>query len=301
MTEKRFNIHEQMSTILGYECVFDNQKEEWLSIRDTVLCLTELAEENEQLKQKIVSLKVELDTHKHPLWSTREAERIVNELKQENEQLKQSIKEIDDAELHLKQIILKRIDDYIWEWDDEGTPVAQVLKELKEDIMTEKRFNFIKDTVAENLKTPISDGNNILSIGEVLDEMNKLNDENEQLKSRITTLKGGYDEYEEIVGELKAENEELKLQNKQYSMMVNVNSDLNDEIYMQLQKTEKNYKSVLEENEQLKQEKKDIVITDARDYNELYDDYKELEEENKQLKKLCRKYEDKLIELGEIE
>ena len=50
------------------------------------------------------------------------------------------------------------------------------------------------------------------------------------------------------------ENEQLKLQNKQYSMMVNVNSDLNDEIYMQLKKTEKNYKSLLEENEQLKQQ-----------------------------------------------
>ena len=111
---------------------------------------------------------------------------LLNRLNDENEQLKQSIKEIDDAELHLKQIILKRIDDYIWEWDDEGTPVAQVLKELKEDIMTEKRFNFIKDTVAENLKTPISDGNNILSIGEVLDELNKLNDENEQLQKSLS-------------------------------------------------------------------------------------------------------------------
>ena len=56
------------------------------------------------------------------------------DLIRENEQLKQSIKEIDDAELHLKQIILKRIDDYIWQWEDEGTPVAQVLKELKEEI-----------------------------------------------------------------------------------------------------------------------------------------------------------------------
>ena len=57
-----------------------------------------------------------------------------HELKDENEQLKQSIKEIDDAELHLKQIILKRIDDYIWEWEDEGTPVAQVLRELRDEI-----------------------------------------------------------------------------------------------------------------------------------------------------------------------
>ena len=59
---------------------------------------------------------------------------IIYDLECENEQLKQSLKEIDDAELHLKQIILKRIDDYIWEWEDEGTPVAQVLRELRDEI-----------------------------------------------------------------------------------------------------------------------------------------------------------------------
>lgn len=58
----------------------------------------------------------------------------LNKLSDENEQLKQSIKEIDEAESHLKQIILKRIDDYIWEWEDEGTPVAQVLRELRDEI-----------------------------------------------------------------------------------------------------------------------------------------------------------------------
>ena len=58
----------------------------------------------------------------------------LNKLSDENEQLKQSIKEIDEAELHLKQIILKRIDDYIWEWENEGTPVAQVLRELRDEI-----------------------------------------------------------------------------------------------------------------------------------------------------------------------
>lgn len=58
----------------------------------------------------------------------------INQMHKENEQLKQSIKEIDEAELHLKQIILKRINDYIWEWEDEGTPVAQVLRELQDEI-----------------------------------------------------------------------------------------------------------------------------------------------------------------------
>jgi DNA repair exonuclease SbcCD ATPase subunit len=61
---------------------------------------------------------------------------------------------------------------------------------------------------------------------------------------------------------------ELQLRNKQYSMMVNVNSDLNDEIYEQLKKTEKNYKSVLEENEQLKSEINMLKTTIGR--NESY-------------------------------
>ena len=50
--------------------------------------INRLEEENEQLKNKIKSLTIELSTHKHPLWSTREAERVVNELKKENEELK---------------------------------------------------------------------------------------------------------------------------------------------------------------------------------------------------------------------
>ena len=126
MTEKRFTTdngsHEDV-------CLVDNitGKEYESNFEDIVDLMNKLEKENRQLR-------LELDTHKHPLWGTREAERIVNELKEENEQLKQSIKEIDDAELHLKQIILKRIDDYIWEWEDEGTPVAQVLRELRDEI-----------------------------------------------------------------------------------------------------------------------------------------------------------------------
>lgn len=87
-----------------------------------------------------------LDRNKHFAYahSGYQAKKIIQELNElvetnrelykENKQLKQSIKEIDEAELHLKQIILKRIDDYIWEWEDEGTPVAQVLRELRDEI-----------------------------------------------------------------------------------------------------------------------------------------------------------------------
>lgn len=83
MTEKRFNIHEQMSSILGYECVFDNQKEEWLSIRDTILCLIELAEENEQLKQKLKEHKTTLKGQSNRIY----------QLKKENELLKRRLEE----------------------------------------------------------------------------------------------------------------------------------------------------------------------------------------------------------------
>ena len=58
--------------------------------------------------------------------------------------------------------------------------------------------------------------------------LNELCTENKELKSEITILKGGYDEYEEIVGELKAENNMLKqrvkeLENKQESLHETLN------------------------------------------------------------------------------
>ena len=50
--------------------------------------------------------------------------------------------------------------------------------------MSKKQFTFIKDTIAPNIKTPIIFSNEIMSIGEVLDKLNELSDENEQLKQR---------------------------------------------------------------------------------------------------------------------
>ena len=96
--------------------------------------------------------------------------------------------------------------------------------------MTEKRFNFIKDTVARNLKTPISDGNKILSIGEVLDELNKLNKESEQLKlqilnmeedrnyykSKASSLEEGYLQLQDRKIRLKKENNEFKQRIKRF-------------------------------------------------------------------------------------
>ena len=69
--------------------------------------------------------------------------------------------------------------------------------------MGEKRFNFIKDSVAENLKTPIADNDKVLCIGEVLNELNKLNEENKQLKSSNM-------EYEDALARLEEKNEQLK-------------------------------------------------------------------------------------------
>ena len=56
-------------------------------------------------------------------------------------------------------------------------------------MIIKKRFTFIKDTVAPNLKTPIVFSNKTMSIGEVLDKLNELSDENEQLKHHIEELR----------------------------------------------------------------------------------------------------------------
>ena len=50
----------------------------------------------------------------------------------------------------------------------------------------DKRFKFIRDSVARNLKTPICDNGQSLTLGEVLDKMNELSKEKEQLKQFIT-------------------------------------------------------------------------------------------------------------------
>ena len=55
--------------------------------------------------------------------------------------------------------------------------------------MSKKQFVFIKDTVAPNIKTPIVFSNETMSIGEVLDKLNELSDENEQLKHHIEELR----------------------------------------------------------------------------------------------------------------
>ena len=70
----------------------------------------------------------------------------------------------------------------------------------------------------------------------------------------IPCTKDGFQDLCDMLNKLHEENEQLKRQVKEYSMRNTVNSDLYDETYEQLEKMEKNYKSLLNENEQLKKE-----------------------------------------------
>ena len=70
---------------------------------------------------------------------------------------------------------------------------------MEGNMIIKKRFTFIKDTVALNLKTPIVFNNETISIGEVLDKLNELSDENEQLKQTNQRLN---DELQECMGKL---------------------------------------------------------------------------------------------------
>lgn len=87
--------------------------------------------------------------------------------------------------------------------------------------MAENQFKFDRDTVAINLKTPIVYDEERMRIGEVLDKLNELSNENEQLKQENNKLQDEYDyllwlhnglgcEYDW----LKEENEQLKKKNK---------------------------------------------------------------------------------------
>ena len=85
--------------------------------------------------------------------------------------------------------------------------------------------------------------------------------------------KDGFQDLCDMLNKLHEENEQLKRQVKEYSMRNTVNSDLYDETYEQLEKMEKNYKSLLNENEQLKQR-------NTNQYNQLTELWEIIEEEN---------------------
>ena len=83
--------------------------------------------------------------------------------------------------------------------------------------MSENQFTFIKDTVAPNIKTPIVFNNETMSIGEVLDKLNELSEENEQLRKEndMFSCELSVSANKEIsrncrIAELEEENEQLK-------------------------------------------------------------------------------------------
>lgn len=77
--------------------------------------------------------------------------------------------------------------------------------------MTENQFKFDRDTVATNLKTPIVYDEKRMSIGEVLDKLNELSDENEQLKQELIEFK----KWKKYVGDVKREDMEIKALRKE--------------------------------------------------------------------------------------
>lgn len=122
--------------------------------------------------------------------------------------------------------------------------------------MVEKQFTFLKDTVALNIKTPIVFNNETMSIGEVLDKLNELSEENEQLRKEndMFSCELSVSANKEIsrncrIAELDEENEQLKQENEklqdEYDYLLWLHNGLGCE-----------YDWLKEENEQLKKKNK---------------------------------------------
>lgn len=122
--------------------------------------------------------------------------------------------------------------------------------------MVEKQFTFLKDTVALNIKTPIVFNNETMSIGEVLDKLNELSEENEQLRKEndMFSCELSVSANKEIsrncrIAELDEENEQLKQENEklqgEYDYLLWLYNGLGCE-----------YDWLKEENEQLKKKNK---------------------------------------------
>ena len=127
--------------------------------------------------------------------------------------------------------------------------------------MSKKQFTFIKDTVAPNLKTPIVFSNETMSIGEVLDKLNGLSDENGQLRKEndMLSCELSVSVNKEIsrncrIAELEEENEQLKQENEklqgEYDYLLWLYNGLGCE-----------YDWLKEENEELKKKNKRSYYT----------------------------------------
>ncbi len=77
--------------------------------------------------------------------------------------------------------------------------------------MTEKQFTLDRDTVALNLKMPIVFNGERMNIGEVLDTLNELNDENKELKYKNEILSDELEQAKAVIN--KKWSEYLKKKN----------------------------------------------------------------------------------------
>ena len=93
-----------------------------------------------------------------------------------------------------------------------------------------------------------------------VNEIESLVCENEKLKSEITTLKGGYDEYEEIIGELKAENEKLKEENKSWLKTASRMDTIHHEDREYCERIHRENEKLKQENQQYKSLLRDMGL-----------------------------------------
>ena len=155
----------------------------------------------------------------------------------------------------LKKELLKMTENKRFEvWEQEPTKET-----TKSFVCTKKRFVFAHDNVGLNLKTPIMDDDKKMNIGEVLDKMNNLYEENEQLKQELRQQEMEY----ATEHHLAEENEQLETKNNAYLQDIEVFKEENTALKL--------------ENEQLKQK--------ADFYKYFQKDARELEKENECLKK----------------
>lgn len=87
MVVKRYNkIHKQMSAILGYECVFDNSIDEYLTIRGVIIELNEQYKEIMELKRINKRLYDENNELKQELGKLNTFKRILDYSQKEKEE-----------------------------------------------------------------------------------------------------------------------------------------------------------------------------------------------------------------------
>ena len=93
-----------------------------------------------------------------------------------------------------------------------------------------------------------------------VNEIESLVCENEKLKSEITTVKCGYDEYEEIIGELKAENEKLKAENKSWLKTASRMDTIHHEDREYCERIHRENEKLKQENQQYKSLLRDMGL-----------------------------------------